>query len=146
MAKKDIPGLKFQKVYTGPDGNLARHLVRYEEKADLAAADIVYVAPLPQGAVIHKIEAVVHEVAAADETFSLGTEQKGAGNWVDDDDYFLAAQAADEKAAFDSLSVTKHRPLTVDEPNVYLTVKADTAITVNWGVDLYITYEFVGNL
>ena len=152
MPDKDVPDLHLQTVYTGPDGDLSLHETTFKVSAaegsgDLAANDRFFLAPLPSGMRIYDIIAVVTDASNASVTMRVGTHQKGAGAWVDDDDYFLGDAALSAVAEFSSRAVKHHKPLTIDEKNVYLTGRIDGAdISEATEISFQILYRYVGNL
>ncbi|WP_419917460.1 hypothetical protein [Candidatus Poriferisocius sp.] len=170
MPKFLNPGLRLERDYAGPDGNLSRKIVTLNSDivplaafsgADRAtkawaANDLIYLWKFPEGATIHEIAALVYDVAASGDVLDVGHEQVGAGTWADDADFFFAdlslADAETVRSIGDPASATgygtRHAPLIVNQPNVYLTATVVNAIAAGaqFGVRFYIDYEYTGNL
>ena len=146
MAKFDLPGLKSQRDYFGPDGNMSQIRAQLDNTGKArAAGDTEFLMKLPRGVTVTKVEMAVSDAGTG--TADIGTEQKGTGTWTDDADYFLDGASIAATAYFDSLAVTRHKPLYISEDNVYLTIKnvAANAAAVNLQVEFTVWYEVTGN-
>lgn len=164
MADFLASGLRFQKFYTGPDGNLSRHYAELDSNEigleahsgsdratkAFAADDLIYAAPLPAGTRVDGVTCIITNAAGVGDTFDVGTKQDGAGTWADDDDYFIAAASLAAAGIIGIADGTyqENKPLMVDQPNVYLTVKINNAIAADaqFEMSVLIDYVFVGNL
>ena len=145
MADLNIAGLHNQQVYTGPDGNLSRHHVIWDESA-LAVADAVYAAPLPQGMKIFEVKVLVTD-GHASSNIDVGHKQRGAGSWADDTDYWHDGISIASIAEFSSIDDSHKAPVLIDEPDVFLYVDLKgAAIAAQTVVHFIIDYEYEGNL
>ena len=145
MADKDIAGLHLQKVYTGPDGNSASHVVELGPLA-IPENDRYFVAPLPRGMQILAVKATIHGVAAG-ATMDVGMVQKGPGSFADDEDYFINGASTANPAYVDSRANTRHKPFHVKADNVVLSVKAlGAAFAATFNATFEIDYTYEGNL
>lgn len=150
MPDYDVDGLALQKVYTGPDGNLSRHvaLMQITRTTTRAAGDREFIAPLPQGMMVHDVRAIIEDGQGAASNIDVGHVQKGEGSWADDPDYFLDGQSIQNPAAVSSLFTTRHAPLKITAKDVFLTATFNAAIPNNQDVRIrfYIDYEYIGTL
>ena len=157
------PGLRQERDYAGPDGNLSRKYIRLDSNlvslkafdgADRAtkawaADDVIYLWGIPQGATIHEVKVVVDDVSAANKTLDVGHKQQGKGTWVDNLDAFLDGVSTAAVATFSSIDDgTRHAPVKVDQPKVFLTVQMKEALTAGqqFKAHVYVDYEYTGNL
>ena len=153
MADLDAPGLKLQKVYTGPDGNLSRHRFDITTNAAISTGDHLFLAPTPHGMDIHDVfirSAVVTAGSlGSSDTMEFGLVQRdGAGSFADDPDKFRSAVRVDQ-AIGGAHSEASVKPFLVKHPNVFLaaTMKGG-AIAAAESINIfgYIDYEYVGTL
>ena len=149
MVKRNLEGVQYQRDHFAPYGNMCQ--IRVEIDLDNVArvsADVDYLMKLPRGTTITKVEMVVSNAADSGDDIDLGTEQKGTGGtWTDDVDYFLDAASIAAAIRFDSLATTRHKPLYIDEDNVYLTLTFNDAVAAgnDFAAEFYVWYETTGN-
>ena len=145
MAETDAPNLHLQQVYTGPDGNLARYT---SEEIDIPnampVADLIFVAELPRGMDIQEVKLITTDVAAAGDALNVGTRQKGNGTWVDDEDAFIGAAGAIAALGVVSSLDVGRKPLFIDQPNVFLTLKPVNVVGAAGKVIVMIDYFWRG--
>ena len=148
MVKRNLEGVQYQRDHFAPYGNMCQ--IRAQIDLDGVArvsADVDYLMKLPRGATITKVEMVVSNAADTSDDVDLGTEQKGTGDWTDDVDYFLDAASVVANGYFDSLATTMHKPLYIDEDNVYLILTFNDAIAAanDFAAEFTVWYETTGN-
>ena len=107
-----------------------------------AAGDRERVIPLQEGIEIVKLEIQVISGRGAAGNFDLGTRQIDSlsplpanrritadRSWTDDKDYFLDGQSFQTPGYINTVSIRRHKPLYIDQPNVWLEATWNTAIT-----------------
>ena len=158
MPVTDAAGLKNQKFYTGPDGNLSIHEATLTfggedfEGNDNQAANRQgwFIAGIAQGARIHEVTAVVLDAGPGSPLLDVGLVQKGDGSWADDEDSLIQGLPLNANSYLSSVADRKHGAITVDQPAVFLFGRlrgADIpASEPNVAVEFKVYYEFIGNL
>lgn len=144
----DASNLNDYVIPAGPYGVMNRHKATLKVSAvDFSADDTIYVTRLPKGMYIDQVEMVITDASNASVTGAVGHAQKGSGDWTDDDDFFISANALNAKAYVNSLNNTKHKGLRIDKDEVYLTLTiAGADISEATEIDFFIQYVWEGGL
>lgn len=151
MPSFDVPGLRSHQIHTGPYGNVSRDYVDVEPDVAFTAAtatDLVYAAPLPIGMRIHEVTVSIYDASSVNTTVDVGVAQKGEGDFTDDVDAFLDAVSIGAVGTFHSRENTRHAPVEIEDPEVYLVIKPNADLTADaaqrFKARVYIDYEYLG--
>lgn len=150
MPSFDVPGLNSRQIHTGPYGNSSRDYVQVEPDVafDASANDLVYVAPLPIGMRVHEVSVSIYDATSVNTTADVGVAQKGDGDFTDDLDAFLDGVAINATGTFHSRENTRHAPVEIEDPEVYLVIKPNADLTdaaaQQFKARVWIDYEYKG--